>query len=202
MARSRIERAAWSVLADRGLIATVEEVAREANVSIRTVFRHYGTRDHMIASALRAQLHRYGDSLPVPEPDAVLEVWLPALLVQMHRLNAEMGRAYWELASLGDTLSGELAEVAAERHVGRKRLVSAVTKGAWDLAGGRGRYPRWLLDAFAVHLSAFATRSLVTDFGRSVDEVSAMSAQVLLMAVRAAADPVTLSLLSPTGELN
>jgi AcrR family transcriptional regulator len=197
MARDRIERAAWSVLADRGLVATVEEVAREAKVSIRTVFRHYGTRDHMIASALRAQLHHYGESLPVPEPGATLEVWLPELLVEVHRLNAEMGRAYWELASAVDTLSGELAEVAAERLNGRKRLVAAVTRGAWDLAGGLGRYPRWLLDAFAVHLSAFATRSLVADFDRTADEVSAMSAQVLLMAVRAAADPVELSLVTP-----
>ena len=198
MARNRIERAAWSVLADRGLVATVEEVAREAQVSIRTVFRHYGTRDHMIASALRAQLYHYGESLPLPEPDAALELWLPELLVEVHRLNAEMGRAYWELASSFDTLSGELAEVAAERHIGRKRVVSAVTKGAWNLAGGRGRYPRWLLDAFAVHLSAFATRSLVADFERTVEEVSAMSARVLLMAVRVAADPVELSLMTPS----
>ena len=199
MARSRIERAAWNVLADRGLVATVEEVAREAKVSIRTVFRHYGTRDHMIASALRAQLYHYGESLPVPEPNASLEVWLPELLVEVHRLNAELGRAYWELASLGDTLTGELAEVAAERRIGRKRLVSAVTKGAWHLAGGQGRYPRWLIDAFAVHLSAFATRSLVADFDRTVEEVSAMSAEVLLLAVRTAADPVQLSLMTPTG---
>jgi AcrR family transcriptional regulator len=199
MARRRIERAAWNVLADRGLVATVEEVAREAKVSIRTVFRHYGTRDHMIASALRAQLYHYGDSLPVPEPDASLEVWLPELLLEVHRLNAELGRAYWELASLGDTLTGELAEVAAERRIGRKRLVSAVTKGAWNLAGGQGRHPRWLVDAFAVHLSAFATRSLTADFDRTVEEVSAMSAQVLLMAVRTAADPVRLSLITPTG---
>jgi len=199
MARSRIERAAWSVLADRGLVATVEEVAREAKVSIRTVFRHYGTRDHMIASALRAQLYHYGQSLPVPDPDATLDVWLPDLLLEVHRLNAEMGRAYWELASLGDTLSGELAEVAAERHLGRKRLVSEVTKESWKLAGGPGRYPRWLLDAFAVHMSAFATRSLVADFDRTVEEVSAMSAQVLLMALRTAANPVTLSLITPTG---
>src|ERR1700691_4097329 len=177
MARSRIERAAWRVLADRGLVATVEEVAREAKVSIRTVFRHYGTRDHMIASALRAQLYHYGESLPVPEPDATLDVWLPELLIEVHRLNAVMGRAYWELASSVDTLSGELAEVAAERLIGRKRLVSAVTRGAWDLAGGVGRYPRWLLDAFAVQLSAFATRCLVADFDRTADEVSAMSAR-------------------------
>jgi AcrR family transcriptional regulator len=197
MARDRIERAAWSVLADRGLAATVEEVAREAKVSIRTVFRHYGTRDHMIAAALRAQMYHYGESLPVPEPGATLDVWLPELLVEVHRLNAEMGRAYWELASSGDTLTGELAEVAAERLIGRKRLVSAVTRGSWDLAGGVGRYPGWLLDAFAVHLSAFATRSLVADFGRTADEVSAMSAQVLLMAVRAAAEQVELTLSTP-----
>ena len=98
LARDRIERAALRVLADKGLSATAEEVAIEAGVSIRTVFRHYGTRDHMIATALRTQLLHYVDTLPVPSGDATLETWLPALLVEVHRVNAVMGRAYWELS--------------------------------------------------------------------------------------------------------
>jgi AcrR family transcriptional regulator len=186
VARDRIERAAWRVLADKGLSATAEEVACEAGVSIRTVFRHYGTRDHMIATALRAQLFHYGDTLPVPEPGAALEVWLPELLCEVNRVNAVMGRAYWEMAALGSTLIGELGDVAAERLARRARFINTVVGGAWRLAGNRSRPPAWLVDLFAIHLSAFTTRELVLDFGRSVEEVASMSARVLVSAVRSA----------------
>ena len=186
VARDRIERAAWRVLAAKGLSATAEEVASEAGVSIRTVFRHYGTRDHMIATALRTQLFHYADTLPVPQRDATLETWLPELLCEVHRINAEMGRAYWEMAALGYTLTGEVGDVAAERRAARTRFVNVVARGAWRLAGNRSRPPAWLVDLFAIHLSAFTTRELVSDFGRSVEEVASMSSRLLISAVRSA----------------
>ncbi|MGH9046619.1 MAG: TetR/AcrR family transcriptional regulator [Acidimicrobiales bacterium] len=184
VARDRIERAARQVLADKGIGATVEDVAAEARVSIRTVFRHYGTRDHMIASALGSQLSHYSDTLPVPEDGATLESWLPELLREVHRVNALLGRAYWEMAALGDTLTGEVGAVAAQRLAGRNRFVNVVARGAWRLAGHRTRPPSWLVDLFAIHLSAFTTRELVSDFGRSVDDVASMSSRVLIAAVR------------------
>jgi AcrR family transcriptional regulator len=183
LARDRIERAAVQVLADKGLSATVEEVAVAAGVSIRTVFRHFGTRDHMIATALRSQLYHYPDTLPVPASGTTLESWLPKLLERVHRVNAELGRAYWELASLGYTLSGELGEVAAERLAGRKRLVTSLARGAWRLADNPSEPPSWLVDLFAIHVSAFTTRELVSDFGRSIEEVALMSSRILVSAV-------------------
>src|SRR5207253_2457826 len=136
---------------------------------VRTVFRHYGTRDHMIVTALRAQLRQYRETLPRPEPDAELATWLHELFVEVHRLNADLGHAYWELAALSDSLEGEYAELAAVRRRARTKLVDAVTTTAWELGGGGGsgsgsgreRPPRWLFDAFAIHLSSFATRALV-----------------------------------------
>ncbi len=186
VARDRIERAARRVLADKGIGATVEEVASEAGVSIRTVFRHYGTRDHMIATALRSQLLHYSETLPRPADDATLESWLPDLLLEVHRVNAALGRAYWEMMAVGYTLTGELGDVAAERLAGRNRFVDVVTRGAWRLAGNRSRPPAWLVDLFAIHLSTFTTRELLQDFGRSIEDVASMSARVLIAAVRSA----------------
>ncbi|HMC43149.1 MAG TPA: TetR/AcrR family transcriptional regulator [Acidimicrobiales bacterium] len=186
LARDRIQAAAVEVLRDKGLAATVEEVAARAGVSMRTVFRHYGTRDHMVASALRVQLSRYVDSLPRPRVNGPLEDWLPSLLQTVHHLNAELGRAYWELAALGPTLEGELAEAAAQRRAGRTKLVAWAVSTAWRLAGQRGRPPKWLFDTFAIHLSAFATRSLVADFGQEPSEVAEASSRALLAAVDAA----------------
>ena len=42
-----------------------------------------------------------------------------------------------------------------------------------------------LVDVFAIHLSAFATRALVADFGRSADDVADASAQALLSVLEA-----------------
>jgi len=187
LARDRIERAALAVLGREGMASTVEDVAAEAGVSARTVFRHYGTRDHMIATALRAQLQHYGDTLPRPEKGAKLDDWLPKLLVEVHRRNAALGRAYWELAAHGDHLDGELAEVAELRRAARTRLVTAVATTAWRLSGRRGRPPAWLVDVFAIHLSSFATRSLVADFGRDPDDAAEASARALLALLEAPA---------------
>src|SRR3954451_15336872 len=186
VARTRIERAAASVLRAKGLAATVEEVAAAAGVSIRTVFRHYGTRDHMIVTALRGELRHYRDTLPRPAADAELSTWLRDLLIEVHHLNAEAGRAYWELAASGDSLEGEFAELAAVRRSARTKLVNAVTSSAWRLARQTGRPPPWLVDAFAIHLSSFATRALVADFGRTPDDVAEASTRTLLAAIREA----------------
>jgi hypothetical protein len=107
-------------------------------------------------------------------------------LCEVHRVNAVMGRAYWELAALGYTLTGELGAVAAERLAGRTRFINTVSRGAWRLAGNRSRPPSWLVDLFAIHLSSFTTRELVSDFGRSVEEVASMSSRVLISALRSA----------------
>jgi AcrR family transcriptional regulator len=186
LARDRIERAALAVLGREGMASTVEDVAAEAGISVRTVFRHYGTRDHMVATALRSQLQHYGDTLPRPDKNADLHDWLPKLLVEVHRRNAEMGRAYWELAAHSGSLEGELAEVAELRQAARTRLVTAVATTAWRLSGRRSRPPRWLVDVFAIHLSSFATRSLVADFGRDPDDVADASARALLAVLEAA----------------
>ena len=82
--------------------------------------------------------------------------------------------------------TGEIGDVAAGRLAGRTRFVNTVSRGAWRLAGNRSRPPAWLVDLFAIHLSAFSTRELVSDFGRSAEEVAAMSARVLISAVRSA----------------
>jgi AcrR family transcriptional regulator len=184
--RARILRAARSVLARRGLATTVDDVAGEAGVSRRTVFRHFDTRDRLLAAAVRDGIRSYGEHL-VPEPAAEdLEAWLAEALVTVHRLNARHGRIYWELSGLGPALEAEMAEVADERRRGRIELVRRFTDALWRSAGGAGRPPVWLADACAVQLSAFATQALTGDFGRSPDRIGRVCAKTLAAAARAA----------------
>jgi len=192
--RERILRAARTVLARCGLDTTIDEVAEVAGVSRRTVFRHFETRDRLLAAAVRDGIRSYGEHL-VPEATTDdLERWLLDALVTAHRLNARHGRIYWELAGPGPALEGEIADVAAERRAGRIALVRRFSGTLWRAAGGEGIPPPWLADACAVQLSAFATHALAGDFGRNPDEIGRVCAQTLAAAARAAvAERVTSS---------
>ncbi len=192
VARTRIARAAREVLARRGLSATVDDVAAAADVSRRTVFRHFATRERLFAAAIRDGLRSYGQQLPDVVDGARVDEWLLDLLVAAHRLNAHNGRLYWELSALEPELDGELAAAAAERREGRRRFAVRVTDGMWRARGGRDRPPTWLVDAVAVHLSGFTTQSLAGDFDRTSDEVAQVSQRVLLASLDAAlASPST-----------
>lgn len=186
VARERILKAARRALAARGLATTVDDVAEEAGVSRRTVFRHFSTREHLMASAIRARLRSYAEQLPEPPGDGDLGAWLEDLLVTTHRINARNGRVFWELAAQRPTLTGELAVAAAEGREARRRFATGVSRLMWSARGGQGRPPAWLVDAVAVHLSGFTTESLAGDFERSPDEVARTSARVLEASLAAA----------------
>jgi AcrR family transcriptional regulator len=56
-ARDRLLRAADRVLFDRGIRATpVDELLREAEVSAATLYAHFGSKDALVAEALRIRL--------------------------------------------------------------------------------------------------------------------------------------------------
>jgi AcrR family transcriptional regulator len=173
------------VLSRRGLAATVDDVAGEACVSRRTVFRHFATREALFAAAIRSGVHRYAQQLPPPD-DGDLRDWLVEVLTVTHRLNAGNGRVYWELAAPApdDALPPALAGAAAERRESRRAFAAAVTTCLWHSRGGTDEPPAWLTDAVAVHLSGFTTRSLAGDFGRSPEEVAQVCARVLEACLR------------------
>ncbi|HEX4868050.1 MAG TPA: TetR/AcrR family transcriptional regulator [Acidimicrobiales bacterium] len=184
-ARERIVRGARAGLAERGLAVRVEDVAAAAGLSRRTVFRYFETRESLLVAALQDSMRSYGKNVPRPGPDVELEEWLRAALVAVHRMNAQHGRVYFELAS-GVELQGELGDLARARRAARAELVHRFTDTAWRLAGGTSDPPPWLHDAVAVSLSAFATEALGPDFGRAPEEVGESLAPALAHAVRGA----------------
>jgi AcrR family transcriptional regulator len=189
-ARARILRATRAVLAERGLAATVDDVAEAAGVNRRTVFRHFTTRDALFAAAVADGVRRYAQQIPPAPEGGDLRGWLLDLLLVTHRLNARNGRAYWELAVLPpEDLAGELAAAAAERRASRKQFAQRVTTRMWQARGGPGEPPEWLVDAVSVHLSSFCTQSLAGDFGRTPDEVAQVSARVIEATLAAALAP-------------
>jgi AcrR family transcriptional regulator len=181
----RILRAARVVLADRGLAVRVEDVAAAAGVSRRTVFRHFATRELLLAAALRDSMRSYGDRIPRYEPGSSLGDWLHEAFVAAHEMNARHGRVYFELA-LAPELDGPLAEVSALRRAARAELVRRFSDAAWTATGASGEPPAWLVDTVAVLLSAFATEALVGDFDRTPAEAGHVAARALEHALAAA----------------
>jgi AcrR family transcriptional regulator len=187
VARTRILRAAGTVLAARGLTATIDDVAQAAGVSRRTIFRHFATRDALFVAVIRAGVRRYAEQIPEPPADDDLRDWLAELLAVTHRLNAGNGRVFWDLAGPpSGTESADLALAAAECRESRNRFAATVTDLMWQTRGGPGQPPRWLGDAVAVQLSGFTTHSLAGDLGRSPDEVARVCARVIEAALAAA----------------
>jgi AcrR family transcriptional regulator len=179
-ARARILEAAYAVLAHRGLSTTMDDVAAAAGVNRRTVFRHFATRDGLLAAAIADGVRRSAQQVPPAPAGDDLRGWLRDLLLVTHRLNAASGRILIELAAVPpDELSPELAQAVAERRRSRRRFAVGVASRLWQAHGRLGRPPTWVVDAVAVHLSGFTTQALARDFGRTPAEVAQSSAQVL-----------------------
>ena len=186
LVRARILRAAGSVLAARGLGATVDDVAEAAGVSRRTIFRHFVTRDALFVAVIRAGIRRYAEQIPPPADDD-LRGWLHEMLTVTHKLNAGNGRVFWDLVGVQPAdMSHDLAMVAAECRESRNGFAVSVTELLWKARGGPRRPPQWLVDAVAVQLSGFTTQSLAGDLGRSTEEVAHVSAEVIEAALASA----------------
>ena len=56
--RARLLAVAEVVFADRGVTASTEEIARAAGVGIGTVFRHFASKEALLAAVLVARLER------------------------------------------------------------------------------------------------------------------------------------------------
>jgi AcrR family transcriptional regulator len=59
--RQAVIDAARELFADKGLEAQVPDMARAANVGVGTVYRHFPTKDHLIAAIAAQQFHRMAE---------------------------------------------------------------------------------------------------------------------------------------------
>ena len=131
---ARILRLARLFVADHGLDVTVEEIAEAAGVSRRTLFRHFPTRDQLIAAAISAGLERYGELLP-SYSGGDWRTWLGELCRAVHRMNDSCGPGFWELATRHD-LPPELSAIEQERRRARREVMTALATTLWSAAGG------------------------------------------------------------------
>jgi AcrR family transcriptional regulator len=84
--RARIVETAAEVFAARGADASLEEIARGAGVGIGTLYRHFPTRDDLVAAVFHdrvEELEAYAEALLASDaPGDALAAWLHAQLEQ------------------------------------------------------------------------------------------------------------------------
>jgi AcrR family transcriptional regulator len=85
--REQLLEAAKAVFNEAGADASLEEIARRAGVGIGTLYRHFATRDALLAAVYRRgveQLSAAADALLAERaPMAALEAWLHLLIDYM-----------------------------------------------------------------------------------------------------------------------
>lgn len=187
VSRERVLRATQRLLADQGLGISMDDIAVAADVGRRSLFRHFDSRDALVAEALERSLGWYFDRVALSADGyPSLDEWLLALAQRIHRLHLDAGRAIWQLAAANDDeLSPSLAAVNRVRRTNGRRFTQQVAGTAWRLAGGEGVPPDAVIDAFVFTLSSYATRSVIVDRRTSLDRASRNAAAILSAVVQA-----------------
>jgi AcrR family transcriptional regulator len=179
-----IEQAALSLFVSRGFDATtIDEIAAAVDVSARTFFRYFPTKEHVVFDNSDQVLGRLRDAIraaPADAPDALaLRDGFIALAraIERHRednlvrgkliaenpsLRARAVRIEneWEMA-LADELaqrSRRKADFATRVLVASVLSVNRATTDEWAARGGRGSLPRLLVRAFD---------ALINEYGRA-----------------------------------
>jgi AcrR family transcriptional regulator len=167
-----VELAACELLLRDGLDVTMDDIADVSGVSRRTLFRHFESRERLLASAFERGIRHYGEQLPEMTGD-----WrdaLAALCDATHRMQASYGPGYWDLLHRRD-LPPELEAVEARRRVRRRRAMDHLAAQLFRLAGGTGPTPASLKTAFAGFSSARFTAAIVHDAQGSWKQASRLA---------------------------
>ena len=155
--------AARQLLLARGLDVTMDDIAVEAGVSRRTLFRHFASRERLIAESLEAGVQLYGELLPSFEGD--WRSWLRGVCDAAHEMQAGYGPGYWELTSRTD-LPAEIAAVEGRRRRQRHDAMARIAGKLWREAGGDGDPPAMVVATVGAHLSARFTAAVLQDVGQ------------------------------------
>lgn len=163
-----------------GLDATMDQIAEAAKVSRRTLFRLFGTREHLLASAFNEGMAWYGRELPTYNGD--WESWLRTTCNVTHEINSVIGPGFFELSSKSD-LPLELIETERSRRASYHRHAVTISTTLWRARGGSGPPPTGLVSAVAAHISPYFTAAVTIEGGESWHAASTLAFEAIVAAL-------------------
>lgn len=156
--------AARRLVLAKGLDVTMDELADVSGASRRTLFRHFASRDKLLAAAFEAGIVDYRQQLP--RYGGELDTWLRSTCDTAHRMNATIGPGFFELASRQD-LSTDLAAAEARRLEELRGAMTDIAATLWSAAGREGCPPAPVYATICAHLSPYFTAALTIDAGQT-----------------------------------
>jgi len=129
--------AAVELMAERGLSASIEEIARRARVSRQTIYNHYGSKAELVRALTERRVHEITAPLEAPEAAEHPAEALAAFgRVMLHAVLAARTSTFMRMAMAGVTEAPELgvAFYEAGPKSSRQRLASFL---ALETAAGR-----------------------------------------------------------------
>ncbi|MCK9902103.1 hypothetical protein CC117_20515 [Parafrankia colletiae] len=173
--------AARRFVIENGLDATMEQLAEASGVSRRTLFRLFGTREKLVASAFSTAMVNYMQNLP--GYDGEVEGWLRSTCEAAHRMNAAIGPGFWELMSRSD-LPPEFDAVQRSLRQDWRVRTADIARLSWQGLGRLGETPDELLVTVGAHLSSHFTAAVVTDAGRTWQTASELAYKAIIGTLR------------------
>lgn len=174
-------RAAVAGLAKHGLAVTIDDIAREANVNRRTVFRYFATRDDLLAVALTRQSDAFRASLPQLAEQG-WQPWLAELCQAVHEANDNLHRTLHELVTRHD-LSPQLLAFADDIDAYRRGRNSEVADTLWRAIGHDGAAPAELRAVVSAHLSPHFTTAVSQDAQQNHQVAAILARDAILAAL-------------------
>jgi AcrR family transcriptional regulator len=178
---NRIVRAAGRLISEQGLDVTVEDIAEAAGVSRRTVFRHFPTRETLLAAAVQQWVDDYTHALPSCG-DRDGRDWLRELLVVIHRMNALGGPGFWEFVTRRD-LGPELAAAQRRREEARRIGMALLGQAVWAALGRAGTVEAEAAAVFAAHCGHHFTAAVIDEGGGDADLAARLAEAAILAAM-------------------
>ncbi|MFC5186591.1 TetR/AcrR family transcriptional regulator [Actinomadura harenae] len=129
--REKLVTAAGKVFARRGLAAPLEDVAREAGVSIGTLYNHFPTRDGLVDAVFQDRLTAVdrvaADALDAPDPWDGFVVFVEgvfALQAEDRGLNEALARRFTAESGMEEACGRGMRDL--DRIIGRARDAGAL----------------------------------------------------------------------------
>jgi AcrR family transcriptional regulator len=163
------------------LSVTVDEIARIAGVSRRTVFRYFPSRDELLAKAAVAGQIEFDKRLPRYAGDGEWRLWLSALCRDLHAAHGRFCPTIWEM-SVGKKSSRRLAAAAKEMARLRRERSQTVGDTLWMALGQDGAVPNEFRGTIIAHLSPHFTDAVRIDAGGD-HKVAASLAEAAIIAI-------------------